>query len=75
MTGESEMEDADAISFELSDEQARALRTLAGKRAVRISGRVRGSHVDVDFVACNSPFLACNAPFVSRFEEYDELQG
>jgi hypothetical protein len=69
------MAQEDPISFELSDEQVRSLRTLAGKRTVRVSGRLRGNRVDVDFIACNAPFVACNAPFVGRFEEYDQLQG
>jgi hypothetical protein len=69
------MEQGDPISFELNDDQVEALRALAGKRTVRVSGRLRGNRIDVDFVACNAPFVACNAPFVSRFEEYDQLQG
>jgi hypothetical protein len=51
------------ISFELSDGQRKAIEELAGGRGVRLSGKVVGSRVVVDFVACNAPFVACNAPF------------
>jgi hypothetical protein len=49
------------IAFDLSLKQKRAIETLAGGRIVRLSGRVVGSKVSVDFVACNAPFLACAA--------------
>jgi hypothetical protein len=51
------------ISFELSQEHRQALETLAGGRKVRLSGRVIGSKLVVDFVACNQAFIACNAAF------------
>ncbi len=51
------------ILFELSDEHQRAISALAGRRDVRLSGRVEDGQLVVDFVACNSPFLACNAAF------------
>jgi hypothetical protein len=51
------------ISFELTPEQQKAIESLAGGRSVRLSGRVVGKKVVVDFVACNAPFVACNAPF------------
>jgi hypothetical protein len=53
------------ISFELSDDHRRAIEALAGGRKVRLSGRVEGGRVVVDFVACNSPFIACNAAFTA----------
>ena len=53
------------ISFELTDEHASALRTIAGDRKVRIAGRLVGNKVDVEFVACNAPFTACNSAFSS----------
>jgi hypothetical protein len=51
------------ISFELTAEQSKAIEELAGGRPVRLSGKVVGKKVVVDFVACNAPFVACNAPF------------
>jgi hypothetical protein len=51
------------ISFELTDAQRQAIEELAGGRGVRLTGRVVGKKVVVDFVACNAPFVACNAPF------------
>jgi hypothetical protein len=51
------------ISFDLSDAQRKAIEELAGGRSVRLSGKVVGKKVVVDFVACNAPFVACNAPF------------
>ena len=51
------------ISFELTTEQRSAIESLAGGRSVRLSGKVIGKRVVVDFVACNAPFVACNAPF------------
>ena len=53
------------IAFELDDDHRRAIESLAGGRKVRLSGRVEGRRLIVDFVACNSPFLACNAPFTA----------
>lgn len=53
------------ITFDLSDEQAKALRVIAGERAVRVGGRLRGTRVDVEFIACNAPFSSCNAAFSS----------
>lgn len=53
------------VTFELSDEQARAIRTISGDRTVRLSGRLIGNSLRVDFVACNAPFLACNAAFTA----------
>jgi hypothetical protein len=51
------------ISFDLSDEERRAIETLAGNRQVRLSGRVVNGTLRVDFVACNAAFVACNAAF------------
>jgi hypothetical protein len=53
------------ITFYLSDEQVKALRTIAGNRSVRVGGKLRGSTLDVEFIACNAPFAACNAAFSS----------
>lgn len=53
------------ISFQLTGEQAAALKTIGGERTVRIAGRVSGNEVHVDFVACNSPFTACNAAYAA----------
>ncbi len=53
----------DGISFELDAEHARALKALSGRRQVRLSGRLVGDALRVDFVACNAAFVACNAPF------------
>ena len=53
----------EAISFDLKDDHRRAIETLAGGRRVRLSGRVQGGKVLVDFVACNAAFVACNSAF------------
>ena len=53
------------IAFTLSDDHRQAIESLAGGRRVRLSGRVEGGKVVVDFVACNSPFVACNAAFTA----------
>lgn len=53
------------ISFELDDRQVEALRTIAGGRAVRLGGKLRGSRLDIEFIACNSPFSSCNSAFSS----------
>ena len=54
------------ITFELGESHRRAIESLAGGRKVRLSGRVVGKKMVVDFLACNSPFMACNAPFSSE---------
>ena len=54
------------ITFELSESHRSAIEALAGGRKVRLSGRVVGKKMVVDFLACNSPFMACNAPFSSE---------
>ena len=54
-----------SLSFELSDSHRKAIESLAGGRTVRLSGRVIGNQLSIDFVACNSPFLACNAAFTA----------
>lgn len=51
------------ITFDLNDEERRAIETLAGNRQVRLSGRVVNGKLRVDFVACNAAFVACNAAF------------
>jgi hypothetical protein len=51
------------ISFDLSSEHRNAIESLAGGRTVRLSGKVSGGKVVVDFVACNAAFVACNAAF------------
>jgi hypothetical protein len=53
------------IAFDLDPEHAKALRTIAGNRQVRLSGVVQGGKLVVNFVACNSPFVACNSPFTA----------
>ena len=53
------------LSFELSADQVKALRTIGGDRAVRVAGKLSGNQVAVEFVACNSPFVACNSPFAA----------
>ena len=53
------------ISFQLSNEQAAALKLIGGQRSVRVAGRVSGNEVHVDFVACNAAFTACNAAFAA----------
>lgn len=55
----------DPISFDLSDKHRNAVESLAGGRKVRLSGRVVGGKMVVDFVACNAPFVACNAAFTA----------
>jgi hypothetical protein len=57
--------DNKGISFTLSDDHVKALRTIAGDRSVRLAGKLRGSTVDVEFIACNAPFAACNSAFTS----------
>ncbi|WP_375785812.1 hypothetical protein ACE10Z_41340 [Bradyrhizobium sp. Pha-3] len=70
---------ADApISFELTPEQAAALKAIAGKKGIRISGYVDGTTVKIDSIAINAgivgissapfaegmaPFIACNGDF------------
>jgi hypothetical protein len=61
-----------SIEFELSPEHEQALRTIAGGRQVRLSGRVVQGSLRVDFVACNAPFLACNAPFTTESAQATE---
>ena len=56
---------AKPIAFDLDPEHRRAIESLAGGRRVRLSGRVEGGKVTIDFVACNSPFMACNAAFTA----------
>jgi len=51
------------ISFDLSEEHLRAIKSLAGKRKVRLSGHVEKGKLVVDFVACNAAFVACNLAF------------
>jgi hypothetical protein len=66
-----------ALSFELTKEQAAAIRAIAGKKGVRISGYVDGEKVKIDNIAINAgivgvssspfaegmaPFIACNGP-------------
>ena len=53
------------ITFDLNDDQVNALRVIAGDRAVRVGGRLRGSRLDVEFIACNAPFSSCNSAFSS----------
>ena len=53
------------ITFDLSSPHRQAIESLAGGRKVRVSGRVQGGKVVIDFVACNSPFVACNAAFTA----------
>lgn len=65
------------ITFELTEEQAAALKAIAGKKGIRISGYVDGNLVKVDSIAINAgviaigsnpfpegmaPFIACNGP-------------
>jgi hypothetical protein len=50
-------------SFELKEEDRAAIDQLGGGRPVRLSGKLVGNKLVVDFVACNAPFVACNAPF------------
>jgi hypothetical protein len=53
------------ISFQLSKEQASALKVIGGERMVRLAGKVNGGTFQVDFIACNAPFSACNSSFAS----------
>ncbi len=53
----------DPIAFDLSEKHRTAIDALAGGRRVRLSGRVVGGKMVVDFVACNAAFTACNAAF------------
>jgi hypothetical protein len=57
--------DAAPLTFDLDPSQAKALKSLAGNRRVRLSGTVQGGKLVINFVACNAPFLACNAPFTA----------
>jgi alanine dehydrogenase len=67
----------DVLSFQLTDEQARSIQSIAGGKGVRISGYVDGNVVKVDNIAINAgvvglssapmadgmaPFVACNGP-------------
>lgn len=60
------------ITFSLNDEQVKALRVIAGDRAIRIGGRLRGSVLDVEFIACNAPFTSCNSAFSSCNSTFSE---
>lgn len=78
----SHSEKDDAITFKLSNDQRRAIETLAGKRGVRIAGYVEGGEVKIDFIAINAgvvgvsatpfsdpgmaPFIACNGKFAAE---------
>ncbi|HYD36131.1 MAG TPA: hypothetical protein VEA60_00865 [Allosphingosinicella sp.] len=63
------------LCFQLTDEQARSIKAIAGGKGVRISGYVDGNKVKVDSIAINAgvvgvssapfsdnmaPFIACN---------------
>lgn len=67
----------DVLCFQLSDEQVRSIKAIAGGKGVRISGYVDGNQVKVDNIAINAgvvgltsaplkdgmaPFVACNGP-------------
>lgn len=68
----------DSISFQLTDEQAKALQTVAGGKNLRVSGFVHGGKLIVDFLTLGgnvismsatpfkestmAPFIACNGP-------------
>lgn len=64
------------ISFEISQEEARALEQLAGKRKVRLSGQIRKGRLVVDnasfadegqiFQGSGNAFVAVNAPFLVK---------
>ncbi len=54
-----ERSEQDAITFELSDAEAEAIK---GGMSIQLSSLIAEP---VKFVACNSPFVACNAPFVA----------
>ena len=60
------LSETSAHTFELGESHRKAIESLAGGRKVRLSGRVVGRKMVVDFLACNSPFMACNAPFSSE---------
>jgi hypothetical protein len=77
------MPDDMPISFELTAEQAAALKAIAGKKGIRISGYVDGTTVKVDSIAINAgvvgissapfgegmaPFIACNGVFTKEKE-------
>jgi hypothetical protein len=51
------------IAVALSEEQQRAIVTLAGGRIVSVCGQRVGAKVSVDFLACNAPFITCSAHF------------
>ncbi len=53
------------ISFDIHPDHAKALRTIAGDRTVRLSGVVKGGKLNINFIACNAPFMACNAAFTA----------
>jgi hypothetical protein len=53
------------ISFDLDPEHQKALEKLAGGRSVRLSGKVVGGKLMVNFIACNAAFIACNAAFTA----------
>ncbi len=47
-------EQEDALSFELTEQQASALRAIAGRKGIRISGYVDGNTVKIDSIAINA---------------------
>jgi hypothetical protein len=67
-----EKREQDPISFELNEKHRSAIDALAGGRRVRLSGRVVGGKMVVDFVACNAPFVACNAAFTACNAAFSE---
>jgi hypothetical protein len=77
----SKSENEDALTFELTPDQAAAVRAVAGNKGVRISGYVDGNLVKIDSIAINAgviavgstpfaegmaPFIACNGPMSFR---------
>ncbi|WP_037085142.1 hypothetical protein [Rhizobium sp. CF080] len=65
-----------SITFDLEDEDAKALAHLAGKRKVRLSGQIRKGKLVVDnasfadegqtFQGSGTAFVAVNAPFMIK---------
>jgi len=64
-------EKANRITFDLAEEEARAIEALAGERRVRLSGEMRDGKVVIDSVSfaekdfSRASFVPVNAPFAT----------
>lgn len=58
------MSDGKKLSFQLTEEQMRALKPLLDQTGkLKIAGEIEGDRLQVSFLACNMAFIACNMAF------------